>query len=133
MKGVWNKILKVDLTQGTCEAESVPDHVYEYFVGGAGLAAYYLWKECPKGTTAFNPANRLTMAVGPLQAAASRRPAASKHRIVGLRGTVSGFDVDPDLLEERCRQNPAGANNDGIVGKTQFLSGVADKHVVGVY
>ena len=66
MKGVWNKVLKVDLTNNTCTAEDVPDKIYEYFLGGAGLAAYYLWKESPAGTTAFNPSNRLTFASGPI-------------------------------------------------------------------
>ena len=47
MKGVWNKVLKVDLTAGISTIEHVPDQVYEDFLGGAGLAAYYLWKECP--------------------------------------------------------------------------------------
>jgi aldehyde:ferredoxin oxidoreductase len=67
MKGVWNKVLKVDLTAGISTIEHVPDQVYEDFLGGAGLAAYYLWKECPAGTAAFDPENRLTFAVGPLQ------------------------------------------------------------------
>ena len=66
MKGVWGKVLKVDLTHRTCKEESVPDKVYEFFLGGAGMAAYYLWKECPAGTTTFNPANRLTFAGGPM-------------------------------------------------------------------
>lgn len=66
MKGVWGKVLKLDLTNGTCKAETLPDKVYEYFLGGAGLAAYFMWKECPAGTTAFNPANRLTFAGGPM-------------------------------------------------------------------
>jgi len=66
MKHVWHKVLKVDLTNGTCQAETVPDKVYEYFLGGAGLAAYYLWKESPLGTTTFDPGNRLTFANGPM-------------------------------------------------------------------
>jgi aldehyde:ferredoxin oxidoreductase len=69
MKGVWNKVLKVDLTNGVCQEEQLPDSVYEYFLGGAGMAAYYLWKECPAGTTAFNPANRLTFASGTIHGA----------------------------------------------------------------
>ncbi len=70
MKGVLNKVLKIDLTAGTCSSEEVPDKVYEYFLGGAGMAAYYMWKECPAGTTAFNPANRLTFAAGSLNGVA---------------------------------------------------------------
>ena len=37
MKGVWGKVLKVDLTNGTCKAETLPDKIYEYFLGGAGI------------------------------------------------------------------------------------------------
>lgn len=66
MKGIWNKVLKVDLTNKTCKVEELPDQIYEYFLGGAGLAAYYLWKESPRGTTAFDPANRLTLGAGTL-------------------------------------------------------------------
>jgi aldehyde:ferredoxin oxidoreductase len=67
MKSVWNKILKVDLTARTCKTEKMPDEVYENFLGGAGMNAYILWRECPRGTTAFNPENRLTFAPGPMQ------------------------------------------------------------------
>ena len=67
MKSYWNKILKVDLSNGTCKAEKLSDDVYEKFLGGAGMAAYMLWRECPRGTTAFDPANRLTFAPGPMQ------------------------------------------------------------------
>ena len=67
MKSVWNKILKVDLTNGTCGPEELPDEVYEKFLGGAGMNAYILWRESPRGTTTFDPANRLTFAPGPMQ------------------------------------------------------------------
>ena len=67
MKSVWNKILKVDLTNGTCKPEQLSDDVYEKFLGGAGMNAYILWRECPRGTSTFDPANRLTFAPGPMQ------------------------------------------------------------------
>ncbi len=67
MKSVWNRILRVDLTNGTCKPEQMPDDIYEKFLGGAGMSAYMLWRECPRGTTAFDPANRLTFAPGPMQ------------------------------------------------------------------
>lgn len=67
MKGVWNKILRIDLTSGKAGIEDVPDSVYEYFLGGAGLGAYYLWKECPAGTGPFDPENRMIFASGPFQ------------------------------------------------------------------
>jgi aldehyde:ferredoxin oxidoreductase len=67
MKSIWNKILKVDLSARTCKTEKMPDEVYQKFLGGAGLNAYILWRECPRGTTTFDPANRLTFAPGPMQ------------------------------------------------------------------
>lgn len=67
MKSVWNKILRVDLTNGACKPEAMPDDIYEKFLGGAGMNAYILWRSCPRGTTTFDPANRLTFAPGPMQ------------------------------------------------------------------
>jgi aldehyde:ferredoxin oxidoreductase len=67
MKGIWNTILRVDLTDGTCKPEGFSDDVYDKFLGGAGMVAYMLWRECPRGTSAFDPANRLTFAAGPMQ------------------------------------------------------------------
>ncbi|MFH2218077.1 MAG: aldehyde ferredoxin oxidoreductase N-terminal domain-containing protein, partial [Pseudomonadota bacterium] len=67
MKGVWGKILRVDLTKGTCRFEKKDVRVYEDFMGGAGMVAYTLWRECPRGTTAFDPENRLVFAAGPMQ------------------------------------------------------------------
>lgn len=64
MKGIWKKVLKVDLTEKKCFTENLDEEVYSYFLGGAGLCAYYLWKEVPEHVTAFNPANRLIFAPG---------------------------------------------------------------------
>ena len=66
VKGVWHKVYKIDLSSGKCLMEDVPDHVYRYFMGGSGMIAYWLWKECPAGTGPFDPENRLIMAGGPL-------------------------------------------------------------------
>lgn len=67
MKSVWNRVLKINLSRSSFELETLPDEVYEKFLGGAGLVAYYLWRECPAGTTAFDPENRLILAAGPMQ------------------------------------------------------------------
>jgi len=42
MKGIWGKILRVDLTDAKCSTEELPIEVYESFLGGAGLVAYTL-------------------------------------------------------------------------------------------
>ncbi|MEW6664442.1 MAG: aldehyde ferredoxin oxidoreductase family protein [Thermodesulfobacteriota bacterium] len=66
MKGIWNRVLKVDLSKGTCHAEKIPDKVHAYFLGGEGLGAYYMWKESPRGTLPLDPANCLTFGAGTL-------------------------------------------------------------------
>ena len=82
MKGVWNKILRVDLNEKKVTTQDVPDEAYEYFLGGEGLAAWVMWKECPRGTTAFDPANRLTFATGPMQGI--KQSGAAKWAVGGI-------------------------------------------------
>lgn len=91
MKGVWKKIMRVDLSTGIAETETVPDHVYEYFIGGAGLGAYYLWKECPAGTKPFDPENRMIFAVGPFQG--QRQSGAAKWSAATI-GAAIGMNAD---------------------------------------
>ena len=67
MKGIWGKILRVNLTDNECFVESLPTEIYENFLGGAGLVAYTLWRECPRGTRPFDPENRMIFAAGPFQ------------------------------------------------------------------
>lgn len=43
------KVLTVDLGSGKIEAESVPDEVYERFIGGLGLGAWWLYTRMPAG------------------------------------------------------------------------------------
>jgi hypothetical protein len=57
MKGVWGKVLKVDLTNGTCKAEACRKKSMN-ISGGAGMAAYTCGK-CRRARW-LNPANRLT-------------------------------------------------------------------------
>ena len=67
MKGVWGKILRVDLSRNKIGDEAVPDEVYEKFIGGGGLGARILYHEVPANVGAFDPENRLIMATGPFQ------------------------------------------------------------------
>jgi aldehyde:ferredoxin oxidoreductase len=87
MKGVWNNILNVDLTEKKATVEHVPDDVYAYFLGGEGLAAWVMWKECPRGTTAFDPANRLVLAAGPMQGI--KQTGAAKWAVGGISPSIN--------------------------------------------
>ncbi len=91
IKGVWHRVLKVDLGKRTCTSEDVPDKVYRYFLGGSGLIAYYLWRECPAGTGPFDPENRLILAGGPLTGV--RQSGAAKWS-AGAVGPATGMNAE---------------------------------------
>ncbi|HEX2978831.1 MAG TPA: aldehyde ferredoxin oxidoreductase N-terminal domain-containing protein, partial [Anaerolineaceae bacterium] len=64
IKGVTGKILWVDLTRGVCKEEMVPEAVYENYLSGVGLAAYYLYQRIPPGADALGPDNVLALVSG---------------------------------------------------------------------
>jgi aldehyde:ferredoxin oxidoreductase len=64
--GYMGKILVVDLTTGRIHSESVPDSVYDQFLSGAGLAAWYLYRQIPPGADPLGPENVLGFVSGTL-------------------------------------------------------------------
>ncbi len=66
MKGFFQKVLHIDLTLRTSTVEVLPDLVYESYLGGKGLGAYLLLRNCPEGTDPFSPENPFIIAVGPI-------------------------------------------------------------------
>lgn len=65
MNGFYGRILKIDLTTGTSAIETVPDAVYQTYLGGKGLASYLLHALNPTGVDPLAPENRLIFATGP--------------------------------------------------------------------
>lgn len=80
MKGVWNKLLRVDLTNRKASVQELPEKVLENFIGGAGIGAWVLWKEVPAEIKAFDSDNRIIFATGPFQG--NRQTGAAKWTIV---------------------------------------------------
>jgi aldehyde:ferredoxin oxidoreductase len=66
MKGFYNKILRINLQTKTYKEETVPDSVYEQYLGGKGLAVYLLAKDNPVGVDPLSPANKLIFCLGPV-------------------------------------------------------------------
>lgn len=66
MKGFFNKILKINLKTKTFKEESIPDSIYETYLGGKGLGTYLLMKENPAGIDPLSPDNRLIFCTGPI-------------------------------------------------------------------
>lgn len=64
--GGWaGKVLRVDLSTGRISREDTVER-YKDFLGGTGIGYKVIWDEVPAGTGAFDEANKIIFAVGPL-------------------------------------------------------------------
>jgi aldehyde:ferredoxin oxidoreductase len=64
--GGWaGKVLRVDLSTGRIRTEDTIERFKEY-LGGTGIGYKVIWDEVAPGTAAFDPANKLIFATGPL-------------------------------------------------------------------
>lgn len=66
MPGWMGKILRIDLSQGSHEVESLDLALAKNFIGGRGLAAKILCDEVDPTVDALSPENKLIFATGPL-------------------------------------------------------------------
>ena len=66
MKGYGGRVLLVNLTRGTSRILALADETARAYLGGNGLAATLLWEHVPAGVDAFDPANAIVFAVGPV-------------------------------------------------------------------
>jgi len=62
MKGINNKILKVDLTNKNFTIDEQPDEFYRKYIGGRGFALYYMHKDMPSGVDPLSEENMLVFA-----------------------------------------------------------------------
>ena len=66
VKGIANKILRVDLSSGRITVDEPDERFYRTYVGGAGFVSYFLLTEVPPGVDALSPDNKLIFALGPM-------------------------------------------------------------------
>ncbi len=66
MKGIWGRLLEVDLTSGKTKEIPLPDGLTEKYLGGRGLGARLLFDLLPAGTDPLSPENILLFMTGPL-------------------------------------------------------------------
>jgi aldehyde:ferredoxin oxidoreductase len=63
----WNrKVLRVNLTTGTCAAEPLNMQWAQEYLGSRGLATKYLVSEIDPKVDPLSPANKMIMTTGPL-------------------------------------------------------------------
>jgi aldehyde:ferredoxin oxidoreductase len=66
MLGLYNKILRIDVSSKTFEPESIPEEISRRYLGGKGTATHILLEENPPGVDPLSPENLLILATGPL-------------------------------------------------------------------
>lgn len=66
LKGILGKVGFVALSSGAITEEPVPQELYEQYLGGYGLGAYYLYTRQARAVDPLGPDNTLGFLVGPL-------------------------------------------------------------------
>lgn len=66
MHGFYGRSLIIDLSHLRHTVETIPDKVFERYLGGKGLASYLLARHLPKGVDPLSPDNCLIFATGPV-------------------------------------------------------------------
>ena len=90
MAGYTGQFLRVNLSTGQIDKEKLDLELAVKFIGGRGLASYFLTQEIEPDIDALSPANKIIFATGPLTG--SRAPTAGRYMVVTkspLSGTVA--------------------------------------------
>ena len=92
--GFHDRILRVNLTNGSISTEAPGERFFRTYLGGWGLIAYYLLKELPCGADPLGPENLLIFAPGVLTGA----PAGGTGRnAVGAKSPLTGGFGEGDM------------------------------------
>jgi aldehyde:ferredoxin oxidoreductase len=116
MKGIFNKLLRIDLAARSFRHETIPAGLMEKCLGGKGLGIRLLMDENPTGVDAFSPDNSFIIAVGPVTGTAmwgqSRFGVFTKSPATGgfgesycggrLAPKIKGCGVDAILIQGRA-------------------------------
>ena len=89
MYGYMGKILRVNLTNGTITEEFPDEKILKDFLGGAGLATWYLLNETDKGIDPLGPDNKLIFMTGPLTGTPS--PSTGRYSVVAKSPLTNGW------------------------------------------
>jgi aldehyde:ferredoxin oxidoreductase len=98
----WGRILFVDVGSGATKEEALDWDAARDFIGGRGLAAYYLFKHLAAGTDPLSPENPLIFAAGPLSGTScpgsARGAVVTKSPQSGIYTfAITGGDLGPAL------------------------------------
>jgi aldehyde:ferredoxin oxidoreductase len=102
MKGFYNKLLRIDLTNRIISKEEISDDILKANLGGKGLGGYLLLKEIHLNVNPLSPENKLIFVIGPATGSKiwsnSRYGVFSKSPLTGIFGeSYSGGKVAPRI------------------------------------
>jgi aldehyde:ferredoxin oxidoreductase len=66
MKGFYNRILQINVSDQSFHVETIEDTILERYLGGKGLSTYLLLKQNPPSVDPLSPENHLILATGPV-------------------------------------------------------------------
>ena len=90
MAGYSGKLLRVNLSTGRIDRENLDMELALKFIGGRGLATYYITQEVEPETEPLNSTNKIIFATGPLTG--SQAPTGGRYMVVTkspLSGTIA--------------------------------------------
>lgn len=104
MTGYRGKILSIDLTEGRCIEEYMPNDIYYDYLSGIGLAVRLLYERIPEGADPLGPDNILAFVSGLLTGTGSlftgRWMAAAKSPLTGTWGDANcGGNFSPAIKQ----------------------------------
>ena len=98
LSGIMKKMLFVNLSRGKVDIETPDDKLYEKYIGGYGLGAYYIYNRQKARVDALGPSNMLGFLTGPWrlteQLFSHSYPGQRAAQLVGQVGQqlLAGFD-----------------------------------------
>ena len=101
--GYAGKILRVDLTSGTCVADQIPEEDLRLYAGGRGLGIKLLYDEVPVGASPLSPDNRIIFLSGPLtrrikgSRRSENRPITTNRMVTSIEGVNRSSPNDENI------------------------------------
>ena len=88
MKGYHGRFLEVDLNNRTTQDLPLSEDFCKTYIGGATMAAAFVYDRVSPGTTPLSPENPIVMATGPFTG--SPLPMVSRYAVAGI-SPLTGF------------------------------------------
>ncbi|RKX39888.1 MAG: aldehyde ferredoxin oxidoreductase, partial [Verrucomicrobia bacterium] len=121
--GYFKKLLRVDLSAGTCEREELSDAFCERYIGGRGFGARFVWDNLRKHGFKINPLgpeNLIAIAPGPLTG--TYLPSSGKCSFISISPATGAYGDSSIGGSFGVELRQTGVDAITITGRTDVLS-----------